>query len=145
MFIDLAWFCSFQILLSSHFRWINDQRVFSQFLVFLFTKGSPEDWLVAFCDRRENRGSGGRASFLGPKSRCAPGRRVCEQSRFQGYVPCCNLLTVGYRFPPGPLGGVCSENSREIDWGRVGAVRLAISSGGVGLERMALGGQVQSW
>ena len=81
---------------------------------------------------------------MGPKSRCAPGRRVCERSRFQGYVPCCDLLTVGYRFPPGPSGGVGLENSREIDWGRVGAVRLAISSGGVRLERMALGGQVQS-
>ena len=89
-------------------------------------------------------GSGGRASFLGSKSRCALGRRVSERSRFQGYVPCCNLLTVGYRFPPGPSGGVGLENSREIDWGRVGAGRLAISSGGVGLERMALGGQVQS-
>ena len=52
--------------------------------------------------------------------------------------------SVGYRFPPGLSGGVSLETSGEIDWGRVGAGRLAISSGGVGLERMALGGQVQS-
>ena len=27
------------------------------------TKGSPEDWLVAFCDRRENRGLGAEPRF----------------------------------------------------------------------------------
>ena len=48
-------------------------------------------------------GPGGRASFLGTKSRRALGRRVVQRSRFQGYVPCGNLLTVGYRFPPGPF------------------------------------------
>ena len=48
-------------------------------------------------------GPGGRASFLGTKSRRALGRRVVQRSRFQGYVPCGNLLTVGYRFSPSPF------------------------------------------
>ena len=82
------------------------------------TKGSPGDWLVAFCDRRENRGSGRRASFLWPQSHRAPGRRVFRRSCFQAHVPCRDLMTVGYRFPPGPSGRVLLESGsgRSLGW-----------------------------
>ena len=44
-------------------------------------------------------GLGGRASFLPLKSRSPLGERVYRESRFQGYVPCCNLVTVGIDSP----------------------------------------------
>ena len=65
--------------------------------------GSPEDWLVAFCDRRENRGSGGRASFSGTEG--GPGKPL------SGLWPVRQFADGGYRFPPGPLGGVVLETS----------------------------------
>ena len=65
-------------------------------------------------------GPGGRASFLGTyKSRRALGRRVVQRSRFQGYVPCGNLLTVGYRFPPGPFFWGVFGSGLERVWVRL--------------------------
>ena len=54
-------------------------------------------------------GCGGRASFLWPQSRRAPGRRVFRRSCFQAHVPWRDLMTVGYRFPRGPSGRVGLE------------------------------------
>ena len=58
----------------------------------------PASWLVAVCERSENRGCGGG----GTKSRRAPVLSARKRSILLDYVPLGNLLTVGYRFPLGP-------------------------------------------
>ena len=63
----------------------------------------PASWLVAVCERSENRGSGGGGWRKGTKSCCAPVTGVRKRSILRGYVPLGNLLTMGYRFPLGPL------------------------------------------
>ncbi|CAL1153003.1 unnamed protein product [Cladocopium goreaui] len=62
----------------------------------------PASWLVAVCERSENRGCGGGGCRKGTKSRRAPVLSARKRSILLDYVPLGNLLTVGYRFPLGP-------------------------------------------
>ena len=65
----------------------------------------PASWLVAVCERSENRGCGGGGCRKGTKSRRAPVLSARKRSILLDYVPLGNLLTVGYRFPLGPHFG----------------------------------------
>ena len=62
----------------------------------------PASWLVAVCERSENRGCGGGGCRKGTKSRRAPVLSARKRSILLDYVPLGSLLTVGYRFPLGP-------------------------------------------
>ena len=62
----------------------------------------PASWLVAVCERSENRGCGWGGCRKGTKSRRAPVLSARKRSILLDYVPLGNLLTVGYRFPLGP-------------------------------------------
>ena len=67
-----------------------------------FMLRKPASWLVAVCERSENRGCGGGGCRKGTKSRRAPVLSARKRSILLDYVPLGNLLMVGYRFPLGP-------------------------------------------
>ena len=65
-------------------------------------KGTKSRRAPVFCERSENRGVGGGGCRKGTKSRRAPVLSARKRSILLDYVPLGNLLTVGYRFPLGP-------------------------------------------
>ena len=70
--------------------------------IYIYILRKPASWLVAVCERSENRGCGGGGCRKGTKSRRAPVLSTRKRSILLDYVPLGNLLTVGYRFPLGP-------------------------------------------
>jgi len=80
----------------------NSHKYIIIYYMYLYILRKPASWLVAVCERSENRGCGGGGCRKGTKSRRAPVLSARKRSILLDYVPLCNLLTVGYRFPLGP-------------------------------------------
>ena len=72
----------------------------------------PASWLVAVCERGENRGCGGGGCRKGTKSRRAPVLSARKRSILLDYVPLGNLLTVGVSIPPRSAFLVAGETMR---------------------------------
>ena len=68
--------------------------------IYIYILRKPASWLVAVCERSEDRGCGGGVVAEREWNLAVP--RARKQSILPGYVPLGNLLTVGYRFPLGP-------------------------------------------
>ena len=68
-------------------------------LLTLIILRKPASWLVAVCERSENRGCGGGDCRKGTKSRRAPVLSARKRNILLDYVPLGNLLTVGIDSP----------------------------------------------
>ena len=68
------------------------------------TKGSPEDWLVAFCDRRENRGVWGESVVFGLEISLCPWQEGERTESFSGLCTVLQFADGGVSIPPWSVG-----------------------------------------
>ena len=88
------------------FRWRQDVLISEMRLVSSADYERQSGGLTrCFLRRRENRGSGGRAVFLGLTSRCAPGRKEGgEKEPFSGLCTVLQFYDGGVSIPPWSVG-----------------------------------------